>query len=45
MNEQVLKSKFSGSLVGTAVGDAPGAPFQGWHQVDFEEIEEAAHTR
>ena len=25
-----LKSKFIGALLGTAVGDALGAPFEGW---------------
>ena len=29
MDEGVLRAKFSGSLVGTAVGDAVGAGFEG----------------
>ena len=44
MNEQLLKSKFLGALVGTGVGDALGAPFEGWRKVEFEEIEEAARV-
>lgn len=44
MDEQVLKSKFFGALVGTGVGDALGAPFEGWGRVEFEEIGEAART-
>jgi len=40
--ESVLKSKFLGALVGTGVGDALGAPFEGYHQVRFEEIEAIA---
>ena len=42
MIEQALRSKFVGALIGTAVGDALGAPFQGRHRVTFEEIEEVA---
>ena len=42
MNEQVLKSKFLGALVGTGVGDALGAPFEGRYRVTPEEIEAVA---
>ena len=42
MNEQVLKSKFLGALVGTGVGDALGAPFEGQYRVTPEEIEAVA---
>ena len=45
MIRQVLKSKFLGSLIGTGVGDALGAPFEGWHKVRFEEIEAVAERR
>jgi poly(ADP-ribose) glycohydrolase ARH3 len=39
MDEFVLKLKFLGALVGTGVGDALGAPFEGRHQVKPEEID------
>ena len=39
MIEQVLKSKFIGSLVSTGVGDALGVPFEGRSKVRLEEIE------
>jgi len=42
MIEPVLKSKFLGALVGTGVGDALGAPFEGRRQVKLEEIEAIA---
>ncbi len=38
MNRHNLKSKFLGSLVGTAVGDAVGAPFEGRYRINIEEI-------
>jgi poly(ADP-ribose) glycohydrolase ARH3 len=40
--KQVLKSKFIGSLVGTGVGDALGAPFEGRGRVGLEEVENTA---
>jgi len=43
--EQVLKSKFLGALVGTGLGDALGAPFEGRRQVKLEEIEALAERR
>ncbi len=42
---QVLKSKFLGSLVGTGVGDAMGAPFEGWHGVNPEEVQAIVERR
>ncbi len=36
---QFLRSKFPGSLVGTGVGDAIGASFEGWYEVNLEEIQ------
>ena len=45
MIEQVLKSKFLGALVGTGVGDAVGAPFEGRGEVEPEEIEAIAERR
>jgi len=45
MSESILKSKFIGALVGTGVGDALGAPFEGWRQVRLEEIERVAERR
>lgn len=40
-----LKSKFLGALIGTAVGDALGAGFEGRYQASPEEIEEVARAR
>lgn len=37
-----MKSKFLGALVGTGVGDALGAPFEGRWQVSPEQVEAAA---
>jgi len=45
MSEQILKSKFLGALLGTGVGDALGAGFEGWYQVKPEEIEAVAKAR
>ncbi len=45
MGERILVSKFSGSLLGTAVGDALGAPFEGWYRVGLEEIESVTERR
>lgn len=40
-----MKSKFGGSLVGTGVGDAVGAGFEGWHMVEPGEIKAVADRR
>jgi len=45
MIEPILKSRFLGALVGTALGDALGAGFEGRYQVKPEEIEEVARAR
>lgn len=45
MDEEILKSKFTGSLVGTGVGDAVGAGFEGWRMVEPEEVKSAADRR
>ena len=45
MIKQVLKSKFLGALIGTGIGDALGAPFEGWSRVKLEKIEEVAERR
>ena len=45
MVEQVLKSKFLGALVGTGVGDALGAPFEGYSRVKLEEVDKVAERR
>ena len=45
VNEQVLKSKFLGALVGTGVGDSLGAPFEGCREVKLEEIEATAERQ
>ncbi len=39
MDEPVLKSKFIGALVGTGIGDALGAPFEGRSRVKPEDID------
>jgi len=43
--KSVLKSKFLGALVGTGVGDALGAPFEGRHRVKPEEVEAIAEKQ
>ena len=43
--QDVLKSKFLGALVGTGVGDALGAPFEGCFEVSPEEIEAVAERQ
>lgn len=45
MIKPVLKLKFLGALVGTGVGDALGAPFEGRHRVKPEEVEAIAEKR
>ncbi len=45
MVKPVLKSKFLGALVGTGVGDALGAPFEGRFRVKPEEVEAVAEKR
>jgi len=45
MIEQALKSKFLGALVGTGVGDALGAPFEGWPWVKPEVVEAVTEKR
>ena len=43
--QDVLRAKFLGALVGTGVGDALGAPFEGCFRVSPEEIEEVAERQ
>ncbi len=45
MDTEVLKSKFLGALVGTGVGDAVGAGFEGWRIVEPKTIEAVASDR
>ena len=45
MIEPVLKPKFLGAFVGTGVGDALGAAFEGRRQVKLEEIKAIAERR
>ncbi|GAH44856.1 unnamed protein product, partial [marine sediment metagenome] len=45
MIKPVVKSKFLGALVGTGVGDALGAPFEGRYRVTPEEVEAIAEKR
>ena len=45
MISQLLRSKFLGALIGTGVGDALGAPFEGRYKVSPEEIEVVADNR
>jgi poly(ADP-ribose) glycohydrolase ARH3 len=42
MNKQVLKAKFLGALLGTGIGDALGAPFEGRYHVSPQEVEDVA---
>jgi len=42
MTRRVLKSKFLGALLGTGMGDALGAPFEGWRRVEPRQIKAAA---
>jgi poly(ADP-ribose) glycohydrolase ARH3 len=42
MDEAILESKFRGALVGTGLGDALGAPFEGQRRVKPEEIDRIA---
>jgi poly(ADP-ribose) glycohydrolase ARH3 len=42
MDKEVLKSKFLGSLIGTGVGDAVGAGFEGRRMVESEAIKAVA---
>jgi poly(ADP-ribose) glycohydrolase ARH3 len=45
MGKKVLKSKFLGALVGTGVGDAVGAGFEGWHAAEAEMVKAVADER
>ena len=45
MEKETLKSKFLGSLIGTAVGDSVGASLEGWHRFPPEEIYALAEKR
>ena len=42
MDRELLQSKFLGSLLGTAVGDALGVPFEGWRQSELAEVRAVA---
>lgn len=42
MNRETLRSKFLGSLIGTAAGDALGASMEGWRMVAEGEVEALA---
>jgi poly(ADP-ribose) glycohydrolase ARH3 len=45
MDEEKLRAKFLGSLVGTAVGDGVGAGFEGWRAAETEAIEDVTASR
>ncbi len=45
MNKQALKSKFLGALLGTAIGDSLGAPFEGSGGVSPEEVARTAERQ
>lgn len=45
MDKSLLKSKFLGAFIGTAVGDSLGAGFEGWRQVSIEGIKTAVAGR
>ncbi|HJX69575.1 MAG TPA: ADP-ribosylglycohydrolase family protein, partial [Dehalococcoidia bacterium] len=40
-----MRSKFSGSLIGTGVGDGLGASLEGWHSVDQAKVQALAEKR
>jgi len=45
VKEQVVKAKFLGALVGTGLGDALGAPFEGRREVKPQDVERLAEAR
>ena len=45
MNEEILRSKFIGSLIGTAVGDALGRLREGFYMVEWDEVKAVAEER
>jgi poly(ADP-ribose) glycohydrolase ARH3 len=45
MDREELRSKISGSLMGTGIGDALGASLEGWRRVDEAEIRALAEKR
>jgi len=45
MDREDLRSKISGSLTGTGIGDALGASLEGWRRVDEAEIRALAEKR
>jgi len=45
MDREDLRSKISGSLMGTGVGDALGASLEGWRRVDPDEVRALAEKR
>jgi poly(ADP-ribose) glycohydrolase ARH3 len=45
VDKGILKPKFLGALVGTAVGDALGASLEGWHGFQPAEIQALAESR
>ena len=44
MNKETLRSKFLGSLIGTAVGDALGASVEGWRMVAEDQVKALAES-
>jgi poly(ADP-ribose) glycohydrolase ARH3 len=45
MDREELRSKISGSLMGTGIGDALGASLEGWRRVDPDEVRALAEKR
>lgn len=45
MEKETLRSKFSGSLIGTGVGDGLGASLEGWRMIDPAEVETLGEKR
>ena len=45
MDREDLRSKISGSLMGTGIGDALGASLEGWRRVDPDEVRALAEKR
>src|SRR5688500_16393874 len=43
VDNEILRDKFRGMMLGLAVGDSLGAPFAGWERVDRKSFEGREH--